>query len=173
MEVPNDPPYYSAPLTYQWVVAGQRNQYSLPSIKDNEGDNYQEMIILSSAASFCTLTNRRIDMRPDITMPGGEYQVSLILKDFNPYNPKDQSYQFTIKLYKAIIANGTNDTTNETLGNNTETNLTTLDKVEEKKKVEQSTSLKAFIKEISVSGLVKVKFSASMNPIYDMSVINE
>lgn len=68
-------------------------------------------------------------MKPDIKMEGGDYKVRINLKDFNPYNPKSQNYEFSIRVYKAIIKNKTNET-NATLGDPTAQSNLTVAKIE-------------------------------------------
>lgn len=75
-------------------------------------------------------------MRPDIQMQEGEYKVAINLKDFNPYNPKDEDHEFTIKVYEAFIVNETNETTNSTTNETENSNYTVSKKEKTEEKVE-------------------------------------
>ena len=65
--------------------------YQLPGIRVYEGDVYSEMVVVGSASSFAIYNKnaRRIDISPPFEMKKSSYDIAILLKDYNPYNPKE------------------------------------------------------------------------------------
>ena len=42
-------------------------------------------------------------------MEKSEYEIAIVLKDFNPYNPKEDMHGFKIYIIAAIIGNDTKE----------------------------------------------------------------
>ncbi|CDW71665.1 UNKNOWN [Stylonychia lemnae] len=80
--ITNTAPYFQSPLTDFELYVGDKYEYQLPSIKDDEGDDYSVSISSKFSSLFLEITNQKIIINP-VEVVSGVHQVDVKIEDNN------------------------------------------------------------------------------------------